>query len=122
MLAIRFKKGFRGSRSPSASIHSSMEGQFPMSAYTKLLGLLLLSASPVLFMGCGTGSPVPAGSSASSEAADAAGGVNKAAAPDAGAPNKAAGETKEEDSKDKETTDKEATDKEKPTEEKGKTE
>ena len=80
-----------------------------MSAYSKLLSLLLLSVTSTFFAGCGgTGSPVPASSSATSEAADAKGGENKAAGAETEAPNK--GAESAEAPKDKES----------PTEEKGK--
>jgi hypothetical protein len=56
-----------------------------MRSLFRVLAVLLFLLSPVLFAGCGgTGAAVPAAGSPSSEAADAAGGVNKSDLPSAG--------------------------------------
>jgi hypothetical protein len=85
MLAVRFENLFDGRSFPTCSF-MPMKGVHSMQVYLRVCCISLLSFATATFVGCGgTGSPVPAGSSASSEAADAAGGVNKIEKKDASA-------------------------------------
>jgi hypothetical protein len=108
----------------SITAQSINGGDRSMPATLKRFGLLVLSVSIAFIGGCGgAGSPVPASSSAASEAADAAGGVNKVGGAEAAAPNTQAADAKDAEATDKDKEkekDKEGTETEKPAEEKAK--